>query len=136
MARRLGRPLTIYGNGKQVRDLLHIDDLVRLYLRVAEKSSVCTARAYNIGGGPLNTLSLLELLARLDHWRPAVEPPRFAAARTGDQLVFVADGSRAHTDLGWRPEVSVDDGLAGLLEFVDANAERAARVLGRAFGRA
>lgn len=129
MARRLGRPVTIYGTGKQVRDLLHIDDLVRLYLRVAERPDVCAGRAYNVGGGPGNTLSLLELLERLEHWRSAAKPPRRAAARAGDQLVFVADGSRAHADLGWQPEISVDDGLPGLLEFVDANAERAAGVL-------
>jgi CDP-paratose 2-epimerase len=128
MARRLSRPVTIYGTGKQVRDLLHIDDLVRLYLRVAERPDSCAGRSYNVGGGPQNTLSLLELVERLDHWLPA-EAPAFAAARTGDQLVFVADTSRAQTDLGWRPEVAIDEGLPGLLEFVDANAERAAGVL-------
>lgn len=129
MARRLGRHVTIYGTGKQVRDLLHVDDLVRLYLRVAERPDACAGRAYNIGGGPRNTLSLLELLERLEDWRPAREQPRYAAARAGDQLVFVADGSRAHADLEWQPEISVDEGLPGLFEFVDANAERASGVL-------
>jgi CDP-paratose 2-epimerase len=129
MARRLGRPVTIYGTGKQVRDLLHVDDLVRLYLRVAEHPDACAGRAYNIGGGPANTLSLLELLERLEHWRPAAESPGLAEARAGDQLVFVADCSRARADLGWQPEISVDNGLPGLLEFVDENAERAAGVL-------
>jgi CDP-paratose 2-epimerase len=129
MARRLGRPVTIYGTGKQVRDLLHIDDLVRLYLRVAERPDACAGRAYNIGGGPANTLSLLELLERLEQWRPADAPPASAPARAGDQLVFVADGARARADLGWEPSVSLDDGIPSLLEFVDANAERAAGVL-------
>jgi len=128
MARRLERPVTIYGTGKQVRDLLHVEDLVRLYLRVAERPE-CAGRAYNVGGGPRNTLSLLELLDQLDDWRPAAAPPRFAEARTGDQLVFVADCSRAAADFGWRPEISVADGLPDLLAFVDANAERAAGVL-------
>lgn len=132
MARRLGRPVTIYGTGKQVRDLLHIDDLVRLYLRVAEQPDACAGRAYNVGGGPANTLSLLELLERLDDWQPVAEPPRRAEARAGDQLVFVADTASAHADLGWQPQIAVDDGLPELLEFVDANAERAASMLAAA----
>jgi CDP-paratose 2-epimerase len=129
MARRLGRDVTVYGTGKQVRDLLHVDDLVDLYRRVAARPDACAGHAYNVGGGPANTLSLLELLERLDAWRPRDAEVRFAEARPGDQPVFVADTSRADRDLGWQPQRSVDDGLADLLVFVDEHAERAARVL-------
>ena len=131
MARRLDKSVTIYGTGKQVRDLLHIDDLVDLYLRVAERPAASAGRAYNVGGGPANTLSLLELMAVLDRWHPAAAEPAFAAPRSGDQLVFVADTTSASADLGWRPTTSLEDGLDSLLDFVDDHAERAAALLGR-----
>jgi CDP-paratose 2-epimerase len=130
MARRLGRSVTVYGTGKQVRDLLHVDDLVDLYRRVAATPGACAGRAYNVGGGPENTLSLLELLERLDEWRPRELQPRFAEPRTGDQRVFVADTSRVHHDLDWHPHRSLDDGLPDLFAFVDAHAPGAAELLG------
>src|SRR5207302_5717762 len=101
IAAHLDRPLTIFGNGKQVRDLLHVDDLVRLYLLAAEHAERSRGTAYNIGGGPENTLSLLELLERLAAWRGEALVPRFADPRPGDQLVFVADTARARAELGW-----------------------------------
>jgi CDP-paratose 2-epimerase len=124
IAARLGLPITIYGKGKQVRDLLHVGDLVDLYLRAAEHADVCAGRAYNVGGGPENTLSLLELLDRLGG--PEVT---FAAPRPGDQAVFVADVSRARADLGWEPRTRVDDGLVELLDWVERNAAEAAGLL-------
>ncbi len=126
---RLGRPLTIFGNGKQVRDLLHVDDLVALYLLVAENADVCAGRAYNVGGGPANALSLLELLERLRDWRGAELKLRFAEARTGDQPVFVADSRRALGDLGWAPHTTTEEGLPDLLAFVERHAERALALL-------
>ena len=124
IATRLGLPITLYGNGKQVRDLLHVDDLVALYRRVAERADAVAGRAYNVGGGPANTLSLLELLDRLG------EPPvERAEPRPGDQKVFVADTSRARADLGWEPRVPLDEGVDELLSWVDASAEAAAGIL-------
>jgi|SRR5579884_773030 len=126
---RLGRPLTIFGNGKQVRDLLHVDDLVALYLLVAESPERCAGNAYNVGGGPANTLSLLELLDRLRAWRGADVEVAFTAPRTGDQPVFVADTRRARRELGWEPGISLDEGLDDLLAFVDEYAQRALALL-------
>jgi CDP-paratose 2-epimerase len=129
MAARLGLPLTIYGNGKQVRDLLHVDDLVDCYLRVAERADACAGRAYNVGGGPDNTLSLLELLERLEAWRGAAPLSlSYAEPRAGDQLVFVADTARATAELGWAPVTRIDDGLGDLLAFVHAHAEQAGSI--------
>jgi CDP-paratose 2-epimerase len=129
MATRLGLPLTIYGNGKQVRDLLHVDDLIDCYLRVADRADAVAGRAYNLGGGPANTLSLLELLDRLAEWRGAPIDPGYAAARAGDQLVFVADTARARAELDWSPATSIDAGLPDLLAFVDEHADRAGAIL-------
>ncbi len=124
IAARLGLPVTLYGNGKQVRDLLHVDDLIALYMRAAERADVCAGRAYNVGGGPANSLSLLELLDRLDDVNVS-----YAAPRAGDQRVFVADVSRARDELGWEPSVSIDDGVPALLAWVDSNADLVARLL-------
>jgi CDP-paratose 2-epimerase len=129
LAARLGLPLTIFGTGKQVRDLLHVDDLLDLYLRLVENADRCAGRAYNAGGGPASSLSLLELLDRLGDWTGArVDPPR-EPARPGDQLVFVADTARALADVGWRPEIALDAGLAELLAWIDEHAAAAAPVL-------
>ena len=129
MAMRLGAPLTIFGTGKQVRDLLHVDDLVGLYLRAAETANRCDGHAYNVGGGPVDTLSLIELLDRLREWAPSSPEPQHAEPRSGDQRVFVADTARARRDFDWEPRIRIDEGLADLLAFVDANADRARTLL-------
>jgi CDP-paratose 2-epimerase len=129
MAARLDLPLTVYGKGKQVRDLLHVDDLVALYLRAAERPEVVSGRAYNVGGGPPNALSLLELLDRLGAWRGAPLEPAHAEPRPGDQLVFVADSTRARDELGWAPTIGLDEGLPTLLAFAEEHAGRAGAML-------
>lgn len=129
MAAKLGKPLTIFGTGKQVRDLLYVGDLIALYLRVADDPAVCAGRAFNVGGGPKNALSLIELLGRLEQRGGATVDVRHADARAGDQPVFIADTTRASRDLGWVPATSVDDGLEDLLSFVDEHAERAGELL-------
>ena len=124
IATRLGRPITVFGSGKQVRDLLHVDDLVELYLRAVERPEAVTGRAFNVGGGPANTLSLVELLDRLE---PA--DVSWADERPGDQKVFVADAARARAELGWEPRTPIADGLEQLLAWVDESADAAAAVL-------
>jgi CDP-paratose 2-epimerase len=124
IATRLGRPITVFGTGKQVRDLLHVDDLVELYLRAAERPEAVAGRSFNVGGGPANTLSLLELLERLEPTDVS-----WADERPGDQKVFVADVARARAELDWEPRTSIADGLEQLLAWVDESADAAAAVL-------
>lgn len=121
IAARFGLPLTIYGDGKQVRDVLWIDDLVDLYLRVAERIDVVNGEALNIGGGPGNTLSLRELLAELERRLGRAVPIRFAAERPGDQKYFVCDLSRAQQLLQWTPTVAPSDGVGRYLRWLDEN---------------
>jgi CDP-paratose 2-epimerase len=113
------QPFTVSGDGKQVRDLLHADDLVTCYRRAAAARERCAGEAFNIGGGMENSLSLLELfqaLERLTGRRPAFEPLPW---RASDQKVFVADCARAKAFFGWEPRVSREEGLARMLRWVE-----------------
>lgn len=107
------RPITIFGDGKQVRDVLHVSDLVDALLRAVERSGDVAGRAFNLGGGPENALSLLQLLDQLDELGPTPEV-RFDAWRAGDQRWYVSDTSAFHEVTGWTPDVSRPEGIAGL----------------------
>lgn len=118
----MGRPITIYGDGKQVRDVLHVGDLIRAYELAVEKIDEIAGTAFNIGGGPENTLAVWKefgpLLAGL---RGEPLPVSYGPWRPGDQLVFVADISRARRLLGWQPAVDPKTGIAGLYRWVQQN---------------
>jgi CDP-paratose 2-epimerase len=113
---RNDEPLTIYGDGAQVRDILYVDDLVdamEVAISLAREPGF-RGQAFNIGGGPQNTVSLLELLeliAELEGGAPIVER---AEERTGDQRYYVSDTTRFGELTGWRPQVSVPDGVTAL----------------------
>lgn len=115
-----GRPITIYGDGKQVRDLLFVTDLIAAMRAAVERIDRTAGQVYNIGGGPENTLSvwhefaplLSELLGR------PLEPPTFGPWRPGDQRVYISDIRKAMRDLDWQPRVGVREGLARLVEWV------------------
>ena len=122
IAARLGRPLTIYGNGKQVRDVLWIDDLVAAYERAAARIDVAAGQIYNVGGGPANTMSIwVEFGPMLEKHAGQPIPVRYADWRPGDQPVYVSDIRKAERDLGWRPQVSMPEGIERLWRWVDAN---------------
>jgi CDP-paratose 2-epimerase len=121
IAALLDKPISIYGDGKQVRDVLFVDDLCELYDACIENIDRVKGNAYNVGGGPENQLSLLELLADLRRRTGKPLAVTFSAIRPGDQPVFVADVRKAQRDLGWRPRTSVERGLSALVEWVAAN---------------
>ena len=116
-----GRPITVYGDGKQVRDILFIDDLLDAYDAAVERIRLCAGQIYNLGGGPANVLSLRDLLAFLSARRGEAVPHGTADWRPGDQRVFVSDIRRAAKDLGWTPKTSASQGLARLYDWVAAN---------------
>lgn len=113
-----GRPITLYGDGRQVRDVLHVDDLVEAMVQCRRRIDALRGRAFNMGGGPRNTTSLLELLTRiaaLSGRAPAIET---AGWRVGDQRWYVSDTRAFEAATGWRVRVGVDDGIAGLYDWL------------------
>jgi len=117
-----GRPITVFGDGKQVRDLLHVDDLCRCYDLAVERVDRVAGRVYNVGGGPANTLSVWhELGPMLEGLVGRPLPVRWGPWRPGDQRVFVSDIRRAAAELGWRPQVGVAEGVRRLVSWVQGN---------------
>jgi CDP-paratose 2-epimerase len=119
----LGKPLSIYGDGKQVRDLLYIDDLVNAYGLAVENIETTAGQIYNMGGGAENTISVWTefqpLLARVIG--RATPVPALGDWRAGDQKVFFCDTGKAARDFGWQPLVGVEEGVRRLADWVQAN---------------
>jgi CDP-paratose 2-epimerase len=116
-----GRPFTIFGDGKQIRDALWVGDLIDAYGQAVEQIDAAAGEVFNIGGGSANTMSLLELVARLETAFERPLRPSFADWRPGDQRVFVADVRKAGRLLGWTPRVSVSQGVDRLIGWVKEN---------------
>lgn len=119
-----GKQITIYGDGKQVRDVLHVEDLLNAYDLAIEKIEIAKGQVYNMGGGTSNVLAIwsefgpiIERLLgkKLDvkrgDWRP------------GDQKVFYADYRKAERELGWKPQISLEEGIERLFQWVRENKE-------------
>jgi CDP-paratose 2-epimerase len=123
IAARLGRTIHIYGDGKQVRDVLYVDDLVRAFRLATEQIEVTRGRIYNIGGGPVNTLSIwaefAPILERLAGQKARVT---HAPWRPGDQRVYVSDIRKAQAEFGWSPQISAEAGIERLWRWVDEHA--------------
>lgn len=124
----LDRPITIYGDGKQVRDVLFVDDLVDCYIKSAENIDKIKGGAYNIGGGPDYTMSLLELIALLERYLGKKIRYGFSEWRPGDQPVFICDIRRAKRDFGWEPKTAPEKGVIGLIEWVKQNKDWLGRI--------
>jgi CDP-paratose 2-epimerase len=115
------QPIAIFGDGKQVRDILFVDDLVDAFEAASSNIDKLSGQAFNIGGGPSQTISLRELLhmiGRLDG-----RPPRITsrAWRTGDQKYYVSDTRRFARAAGWQPRVAPREGIRMLRECLVAN---------------
>lgn len=117
-----GRPITIYGDGKQVRDVLHVDDLLDAYDAAVGGIEVARGRVYNIGGGVQNVLAVwAEFGPLLEKLVGRSIPVARADWRPGDQRVFYADVRKAKQELAWEPKVSLEEGIASLHRWVVEN---------------
>jgi CDP-paratose 2-epimerase len=119
IAALLRRPISIYGNGKQVRDILFIDDLLDAYDRIVSNIETTAGQVFNIGGGPQNTLSIWS------EFRPILEelvghaiPFSGTGWRPGDQPVYISDIRKAERQLGWHPQITVRGGIEHLFEWI------------------
>lgn len=121
IAATLGRPITIYGDGKQVRDVLWVGDLVDAYEAAIRRMPKAAGQVFNIGGGHRNQMSLRELLAHLEGMLGRPIRTKTGPWRPGDQPVFVCDIGRAERVLGWKPRTGVAQGVAQLHTWVSAH---------------
>jgi CDP-paratose 2-epimerase len=119
----LGRPIRVYGNGKQVRDILFIEDLLDAFFAAVEHMDTAAGKVFNIGGGPGNAISLLQLLDWLDQNSPGAVSRAFSEWRPGDQPVYISDITQAQRMLGWNPRVTVGEGLDKLWKWIGAHRE-------------
>jgi CDP-paratose 2-epimerase len=114
-------PINIYGDGKQVRDILFIDDLVRAFKLAVEHINTTSGEVFNIGGGPSNTISVWaefgNLLSRL-HGQDI--PVSYGYWRPGDQLCYISDIRKAQRLMGWQPQVEKEKGISRLWEWLSS----------------
>ena len=119
-----GERITLYGDGMQVRDVLFVDDLVEAFLLGEQNAQRLAGRAFNMGGGPRNAISLQDLLDRigqLQGTRPSVDHD---AWRTGDQRYYVSDTGAFQRETGWHPRVDAHDGIQRLYEWLVARQDK------------
>jgi len=121
IATLLSKPIMIYGDGKQVRDVLYVTDLVRAFDVFVQKRDKIHHGVYNIGGGIKNTLSLLELLDLLEKLTGKRPKVRYDDWRPSDQKVYISSILKAQKELEWMPEVGPQDGVNKLVAWVKEN---------------
>lgn len=116
------RPIAICGNGKQVRDLLYVDDLLDAYDAAIANIDIAAGQVYNVGGGPQNTISIwCEFSPLLRRLLNKEIPVSWGNWRPGDQRIFIADTRKALQQLDWQPKVSVEEGVQKLVDWVVTN---------------
>lgn len=126
----LNKKITIYGDGKQCRDILWIDDLVECYELAYTKRTITAGKIYNIGGGMNNVLSIQGLIGVLKESGVMINEPAYDDWRDGDQKVFICDVAKIETDTGWKPRISTFQGVQKLIEWSRKNKEVLSKILG------
>ena len=115
------KEITLYGDGRQVRDLLFVDDLVEAFNAASRRIGAVSGQAFNIGGGPGNVFSLIEMIQLIGRIAQGAPPVAFAEARPSDQLYYVSDTRKFQKLTGWKPRVPVKEGVAHLHAWLKAN---------------
>ncbi|MDB4946116.1 MAG: CDP-tyvelose-2-epimerase (CDP-paratose 2-epimerase)-like protein [Labilithrix sp.] len=115
-----GQPITLYGDGKQVRDILFVEDLVDAFERVRSDITALSGEAFNVGGGAANTTSLVELIARIEELGRRAPRLEHQPWRVADQRYYVSDTDKLRRATGWQPKVGVEAGLGRLFDWLSA----------------
>lgn len=123
IATLMERDITVYGDGKQIRDILYVNDLVKLYLKAIESKDKCAGKVYNVGGGPEFTLSLRELIEILETRFNRPIARKTSDWRPGDQKVYVSDITKVCNDLNWKPETDLQSGIDAMARWIEDNKE-------------
>jgi len=123
---RDGRPITVFGDGKQVRDVLYAEDLVEAFLRADAAVERLSGRAFNIGGGVKNCLSLVELISLIGEHQGKPPLVAFGPWRRGDQRYYVSDTSAFTAATGWHPRIPPREGVRRLQAWLAAQPQVAA----------
>ncbi len=121
-----GEAITLYGDGMQVRDILFVDDLVEAFLLAQQHGARLSGRAFNMGGGPGNAISLLDLLDRIEALNGHRPEVAFDEWRTGDQRYYVSDTRAFQQATGWQPRFGAEEGIARLYRWLAARQRPAA----------
>lgn len=116
-----GNPITIYGDGKQVRDVLHINDLLHAYSKAIDNIELIKGNIYNIGGGPDNQLSLLQLIEMINKQAGMGMVYTFDSWRAGDQKIFCADNTKLEKELDWQIHENYREGIVTLFNWIQDN---------------
>jgi len=119
-----GQPITIYGDGSQVRDLLDVRDLCQMYAIAMERAETSAGQVFNIGGGVENARSLLDVVAAIERHTGLRARSSFADWRAGDQRYYVSDIGLAQRALGFTPQVGFERGLSDLIAWVRSAQQR------------
>lgn len=127
-----GKPITLYGDGKQVRDILYVEDLVDAFMLAQENMDTISGHAFNMGGGVQNTVSLLELLDMIGSITGRKPQVSFEEWRPSDQKYYVSDYSRFSAATGWAPRINTQEGVSLLGQWLEQNA---GAVNGKATGK-
>lgn len=113
-----GKPITLYGDGMQVRDVLFVEDLVDAFLLAQENMNRISGQAFNIGGGPANAISLFELIDLIVELHGGSHPVQFAEWRLADQRYYISDTRKFSAALNWSPKVCVREGVEKLYQWL------------------
>lgn len=117
----LDYPAVIYGDGHQVRDVLYVDDLCRLYERAIKNPKKVHGHVYSAGGGPANISSVLKAIRLIEEYLGKKLAYSFSDWRPGDQKVYISDIRKLEKHLGWKPKVQFENGIIKMLEWAEKN---------------
>ena len=113
----------MYGNGKQVRDVLYIDDLINAYQLAENEINLTAGQVFNIGGGYDNKISVIQAIDKISRHTNKEVKIHYDNPREGDQKIYISDNSKATKVFGWKPQFTIEKGFRNMIEWIHRNKE-------------